>query len=140
MKIAISIILIILILGSGGAAIYLLNVPNTGDGLTEFYVLGAQGQAENYPTEMKIDAESDITLVIINHESQPETYTIMISMGDEINNSYGPIHLNDGQKWEGKVRLSPHKEGNNQKLELSLLKENQPDKPLTLFLPVNVNR
>ena len=49
-----SIILIVAILGAIGTLGYVLTTPKVGERFTEFYVLGLEGKAIDYPEELKV--------------------------------------------------------------------------------------
>jgi len=42
--------------------------PKAGEHFTEFYVLGVEGETDNYPSELVVGQEATVTLGIVNHE------------------------------------------------------------------------
>jgi len=53
-------------------------VPKQGDKYTEFYILGPGGMASDYPTNLTIGQEGNITIGIANHEYRTVTYAVEI--------------------------------------------------------------
>ncbi len=50
-----------------------LRVNNTilaGERFTEFYILGLEGKADNYPDELTVGEEGRVILGIVNHEHE----------------------------------------------------------------------
>jgi uncharacterized membrane protein len=145
------IILMILIVCALGFLGYSLAAPKVGEQFTEFYVLGYEGKAQDYPSELimgndhiiqvtygtgeyiKYDEWAEVTLGIVNHEQQKVTYSIEITIDSEpvninydgkITNILGPIELKQGEKWEQETGFVPRYVGDNQKVEFLLFKDN----------------
>ena len=49
---ALSIVLILAILGAIGTLAYVIASPKVGERFTEFYILGLEGKAEGYPKKL----------------------------------------------------------------------------------------
>jgi uncharacterized membrane protein len=149
----VSVFLIVAVLGSIGFLGYNVSSAKTVEKYTEFYVLGENGKAENYPTEFLINqgqiigvsydggktilnnSQGVVTLGIVNQEQERVAYAIDVTLGGqpiqinyEGNNSnrIGPIELAPGQKWEQEVGFAPQHSGDNQKLEFLLFKGSGP--------------
>lgn len=94
-----SVILIFLLLASVVATIYLIAYPNPGESFTEFYLLGPNGKAADYPTNLTAGETGNVTIGIVNHEHQNTSYKIVItSNGKELNEIN--ITLNNEEKQE----------------------------------------
>ena len=134
-----AIVLSAFILGIIGTLAYVIVTPKAGEKFTEFYVLGLDDKAENYPQELTVGNEGNVILGIFNHEQESDmVYRIEIVMDGEINNTIGPIALANEEKWQSEVSFTPRKVGDNQKLEFVLYKQGE-DKPCrSLYLWVNV--
>jgi uncharacterized membrane protein len=130
----------ILILAIGGA-VYIIAAPHVGDKFTEFYILGLDGKADNYPKNLILGQESSVVAGIINREEKPTSYRLVIAINDAKNTELAPIILNNGAKWEEKVGFKPLQVGDRQKVTFLLYKDNE-SKPLptTLRLWVNVSQ
>lgn len=64
---ALSILLILSILGVFGTLGYIMANPKAGEKYTEFYVLGLSGEATDYPEELIVWEEGEVIVGIINH-------------------------------------------------------------------------
>ena len=135
---ALSVILIIFILAAVGVLGYVLATPKAGEKFTEFYVLGLEGQAADYPTEISVGDEASVILGIVNHESETLNYRIETVVDGTIYNEVRPLTLNNDEKWEDIVTFSANKPGNNQKVEFLLFKDNQNEVYRSLHLWVDV--
>lgn len=135
---ALSILLIIVIVITIGAIIYLATSGKSGEPFTEFYILGIDGKADNYPSEIAVNESTFVILGIVNRENVKTDYRIEISINGLINNETIPVTLEDQDKWEKEVNFIPHQSGENQKVEFCLYKDQQNDPYLTLYLFVNV--
>ena len=136
---ALSIALVILILGSIGTLAYAIVTPKQGEKFTEFYVLGPNGEAEGYSTELSIGETGKVILGIGNQEGEDNlVYNVELSIDGELKQTIGPLTLADEEKWEEGVSFIPDKMGENQKVEFNLYKqgEDEPYKVLYLWLDV----
>ncbi|MFC2002628.1 DUF1616 domain-containing protein [Chloroflexota bacterium] len=71
-----SIILIAAVLGAIGTLGYVIATPNPGETFTEFYILGMEGKAENYPKELVVGEEQTVIVGIINREHESVIYRL----------------------------------------------------------------
>lgn len=133
-----SIILIISIITSVIILTYVIITPKQGEKFTEFYILGNDGKADNYPTHMESGNKSSLIAGIINHEFISTNYTFRIRLENFTLNSKH-IVLEHNSTWEEKIFFTPELKGNNLKLEFLLYKENNFTAPYRdLHLWVNV--
>lgn len=133
-----SIILIVSILGALGTMGYVMARPKVGETFTEFYILGVEGKAADYPEELVMGEEGEVTIAIINQEHRPVSYQLEARINGMKNSKVGPIILNHEERWEGKANFVPKMSGDNQKVEFLLYKngENEPYLKLHLWLKV----
>ena len=128
-----AIVLSAFILGVVGTLAYVIVTPKAGEKFTEFYVLGLDGKAENYPQELTVGDEGNVILGIANHEHEGNlVYRVEITINGEVNSIIGPLTLPDEEKWQNEVGFTPHEAGENQKLEFILYKQGE-DKPYKLL-------
>ena len=73
---ALNIILAIAIAVSLITLVYVVAVPKQGEKFTEFYILGPGGKASDYPTNLTIGQEGNITIGIANHEYRTVSYSV----------------------------------------------------------------
>jgi uncharacterized membrane protein len=134
-----SIVLVVSILGAIGALAYVIMTPKAGEKFTEFYILGLDGKAANYPTELTVGEEGKVILGIVNHEHEDElTYRVEILIDGEGNSTISPPALNHGVKWEDEVGFVPQKAGGNQTVEFILYKQGEEEVYHSVYLRLNV--
>ena len=116
-------VLILSIILAIGTLIYVIYTPKIGERFTEFYILGPDGKADNYPTNLKSDSPSNITVGIVNHEFSPINYTLQIDL-DKDRLKSEEVELGHNETWERNITFFPNKKGTDMKLEFLLFKEN----------------
>lgn len=68
---------------SAGGVLYLSVTPSQSAApYTEFYVLGTDGNASDYPTSLAVGDEGTLVVGVGNHEHQRMAYTLVILVGD----------------------------------------------------------
>ena len=115
-----TILLILAIVASIVGIVYLANVPKPGDKFTEFYILGSESKASDYPKEIVLGESGEIFVGIINHEGKPISYRVTLTINDDLDQEMLVGTLSDDVKWEQKVSFTPKKAGKQQKVELNL--------------------
>jgi uncharacterized membrane protein len=141
-----SVVLVVAIVGAIGTLGYVVATPRVGEKFTEFYILGPDGKAENYPTELKVGEEGRVIVGIVNHEQVRTSYKVEVWISgekaklridgedrDEIR-----VELEHEVGWEREVSFVPQKAGEGQKVEFVLYKEGEPyfEEPLHLWIDV----
>lgn len=138
-----TIILIFSILLSVTTLVYVILTPKEGEHFTEFYILGPDGKADNYPTEYMMGENGTVMVGIINHEYKPINYTIDIRLENKslpLSENQRQINLDHNMSWEEPVTFTPPFEGKNMKLEFLLFNETEKTTPYRdLHLWINVN-
>ena len=71
-----TIILVISILSSVIALVYVVTVPRQGESFTEFYILGPDGKAEGYPHDLTVGQGASVIIGLANHEHRTVEYTV----------------------------------------------------------------
>jgi uncharacterized membrane protein len=158
---ALTVILIITILLSIFALIYVIVTPKQGEKFTEFYILGPGGKAYDYPTSVKEGNSSTVIVGVVNHEYALANYTMSIYLNNTpLNNSTSedrslddlpyvyPIKsinltLAHNETWERPVSYVLNHIGDRQKLEFLLYRESNftsPYRDLHLWVNVSENR
>jgi len=134
-----SIILVASILGAVGTIAYVIVTPKTGEKFTEFYVLGLDGEAANYPNELTVGEEGQVILGIVNHEHEDNiTYRVEILVDGKDNGTTGPLALDHDEKWENEVGFVLQGVGDNQKVEFILYKNGEEEPYSSLHLWIDV--
>ncbi len=126
-KILASLVIISMLVSLGSLA-YVIGNPREGESFTEFYILGPDRVAENYPTEYAPSDSGTVIVGIKNHEQRAMDYTMEIRLENRSlplpeNQKY--IRLDHNESWEQPVTFTPPVEGNNMKLEFLLFNETE---------------
>ena len=138
LNIAITAFLIVVILAIIGAIIYMVNTPNPQEKFTEFYILGIDGKADNYPDQIELGEDAQVIVGIVNHEQQEMTYSMDVLIDNVKETSYDNIALSAEEKCEWLIAISPERIGNNQKVLFNLYKEDDAEPYLQLNLWIDV--
>lgn len=136
---ALTIILLITLITSVFALVYIVVTPKQGEKFTEFYILGPGGKAADYPVRILAGNDSTVIVGVVNHEYAPVNYTMQLSISNSsiLNRE---LTLQHNQTWEEPVTYVLNKTGDQQKLEFSLFKEGNKTLPYRdLHLWVNVS-
>jgi len=119
------IILLCAILAGGGALSYVLANPATKDGaFIEFYLLGAEGGAENYPRQLSQGEEGKVIVGIVNHGNDETEYHLEVRLEGVTLYQVSSIQLESHEKWEEVIGFALRDVGDSQKVEFVLCKEN----------------
>jgi uncharacterized membrane protein len=157
--------LVVALLGAAGTSVY--TYQKNQQGFTEFYILGIDGKAADYPSEFYVISDpftiinvsyggfrisglenyGEVTLGIANQERELVAYTVEIRIsGEPVNILHNGrslprlegLVLEHGQKWEQPVGFAPTHIGDDQKVEFLLYREGQPEIYQSLHLWVDV--
>ena len=134
-----AITVVVAILATLGTLGYVIATPKVGETFTEFYILGQDGKAANYPKELKVGEKGKVIVGIVNHEGKEVSYRVEVVAGSQESTEVGPVVLVDEQKWEGEVSFVPEVAGENQKVEFLLYKDGEVEpclEPLHLWVDV----
>ena len=105
---------------------------------TEFYVLGAQGLAEDYPREVATGEAMQVTLGIRNNDSRPATYRVEVRSGDTPIAQLASVEVAAGQLWEQPLSYTLTQAGDDQQVDLLLFRANETHPHRWLRLWINV--
>jgi len=134
-----SIVLVASILGAIGTLAYVIITPEAGEKSTEFYILGLNGTADNYPEELTVGEEGKVILGIVNHEHEDGlTYRVEILIDGEDKSTIRPPALGHGEKWEDEVGFVPREAGGNQTVEFILYKQGEEEPYESVHLRLDV--
>ena len=135
---ALSVVLVLAILGALGTLGYIIASPKVGERFTEFYILGLSGEATDYPKELVVGKEGKVIVGIINREHEPVTYRVEVVIDGVKNNEVGPVTLEYNGEWEGIVGFTPDRAGDKQKVEFLLYRQGQSEVYQRLHLWLDV--
>ncbi|MFH0847395.1 MAG: DUF1616 domain-containing protein [Chloroflexota bacterium] len=135
-----SVALAIAILVALGWIGYLTATPNPNEKFTEFYILGPEGKAENYPEQALLSSDVYVTVGVVNREYQPATYRVMITVSGVKSEEIAIGTLAHEQKWERQISFVAQSVGNRQEVEFWLYKDDKVEPylqdPLRLYIDV----
>jgi uncharacterized membrane protein len=144
---SVSLVLAVVIAVALASLTYTVATPKVrvGEKFTEFYILGPDGRAENYPTELKVGEEGRVIVGIVNHEQGEASYRVEVWIdgeqtklridGEDRNEIM--VELGNGGGWEREVGFVSQKAG-RQKVEFVLYKEGEPYFKGPPYLWINV--
>ncbi|AKB76637.1 hypothetical protein MSHOH_0154 [Methanosarcina horonobensis HB-1 = JCM 15518] len=140
---ALTIILILSILLSVTTLFYVVITPKEGEHFTEFYILGPEGMADNYPTNYTLGESGRVIVGVVNHEYSPVNYTLDVRLENEslpLPGNMQQVSLAHNETWEEPLTLTPSVEGKDMKLEFLLFNETDKNTPYRdLHLWINVS-
>lgn len=55
-------------------------LPKEGEKFTEFYILGPDGNASGYPTNLSVEEEGEVIIGVVNHEYAQVTYQLEVRL------------------------------------------------------------
>jgi len=135
------IVLILILVTSLVATVYLVATPLNGKPYTELYVLGPDGKAQDYPSQFHLGDEKSVIVGVTNHEQRTVEYTLVTSLNGTTGSSTlstEKLSLANNQNLERTVAIRPDLTGTNLKLSF-LLYANNDTSPLQMtHLWVNV--
>lgn len=115
-----SIVLVISMIFAVAATAYVIVVPK-GEKFTEFYILGPNGMASDYPTNLTAGEIGNVTVGIENHEYSTVNYEMVIKLNNQTINDTN-ITLSNNQTYLEPFTFTPYSYGQNQGLEFLLYK------------------
>ena len=116
-----SIILAISIVLAISATAYVIAAPKEGEKFTEFYILGLDGKASNYPVNLTAGQTGNVTVGIVNHEYSTVNYELIIKLNNQTINDKN-ITLSNNETYQQPFTFTSATYGQNQKLEFELYK------------------
>ena len=94
-----SIILIISIILAISTTAYIIVKPKEGEKFTEFYILGPDGKASNYPTNLTTGQNGSVIIGVVNHEYATTDYLLVVKVNNSTMKNQ-TLKLTNGQKME----------------------------------------
>jgi uncharacterized membrane protein len=135
----VSIVLVVFVFVAVFTTVYIVLSPKEGEKFTEFYLLGPDGKAYNYPTNLTVNQIGTVYQGIVNHEATDTNYEVIVRFNGVVLENYN-ISLKNNEKKEIPLTFRASNQGQNQKLEFFLYK--LPDDKNVyryLFLQIDVN-
>lgn len=120
-----------------GGVIYLVVTPQEGEHFTEFYVLGPDGKAADYPTDLIQGETGEVILGVVNREWEEVNYRTEINLENRVLENYR-FRLGHKDNWIRRISFAPQTTGENLKLQFLLFKENSENVYRDLHLWIDV--
>ena len=114
-----------LIVALAGVVYVSLTPGAEADSYTEFYILGPDGNASDYPTNLSTGETGELIGGVTNHEHQSMTYTVVLLLDNE-SVTEQTVEVADRETWEGELRFTPEDAGVKQ-LDILLYVGEDPD-------------
>lgn len=137
---ALFISLVVAIVVALGGIVYLTATPQPGEKFSEFYLLGSQGKAEDYPQQVILGTNVGVIIGVVNHEYQPAAYRVEITINGAKSKEVDIGTLAHEQKWEQEISFVAQSAGDKQKVEFWLYKDNQVEPYLQLDIDIDVRQ
>jgi uncharacterized membrane protein len=96
---ALSVVLVISLIIAISATIYIIVTPHQGEKFTEFYILGPDGKASNYPTNLTTGQNGSLIMGVVNHEYTTTDYLLVIKVNNNTLKNQ-TLTLSSGEKME----------------------------------------
>jgi uncharacterized membrane protein len=107
------------------------------DPYTEFYILGPDGNASDYPTNLSTGETGEFIVGITNNEHQSMTYTVVLMLDDDLVVER-TVEVDNGETWEGDFRFVPEEAGVRQ-LDILLYIGEDPELNDKAYLTLELN-
>ncbi len=129
-------LILLAVLSGLGLVLLTLFSPTPGKHFTEFSLLSNSNIAENYPLEVRAGQPFTLKAGVRNQEGRAVTYTIQAALEGQPLVGTAPFDVMDGEQVTLDLPLSVSTPGEGQRLEITLLRENQVYRRLYLLLDV----
>ena len=134
-----TVLAVLLMLGAMAAVGYTIAASVDGQKFTEFYLLGEYDEAGDYRQSVTVGHEVEVTVGIVNQESEVVSYQLVVMLDGVRKAEVGPIVLAANEKWEQVVSVTPDEPGSKQKVEFFLYINGEADQyrgPLSIWIDV----
>lgn len=85
-------------------------LETTTEPYTEFYILGPEGNASGYPTNLIVGETGQFTVGISNHEHEKMRYTVVLILENETITQW-MVTVAEGETWEDTFSFTPDETG-----------------------------
>lgn len=90
-----------------------ISPANPSDPYTEFYLLGANGTATEYPRDLTVGESAPLTVGATNHEHATVSYTVVLTLGDRTVETRD-VTLDPGETWRGEFDVTARRPGTSE--------------------------
>lgn len=117
--------------------ILIVVLPQPGEPFTELYLLGPDGTASNYKTNLTVNQTGNVTVGVVNHENANVNYTLVVKL-DNATIAMRSFSLTNDEKWEDSISYTPTHTGLGQKVAFNLYKGSNPNVYRSVYLYLTV--
>ena len=128
-------VLVVALLSAAAIAI----LPRLGERFTEFYMLGSEGLAENFPRQTNVSQPLVVTIGVHNQEGVSASYRVEARDEKGVIGQAGPFSLKAGEQIEAPLTFTPQQTGDDVLVTISLYRDDQPGPYRTLKLWLKVD-
>jgi uncharacterized membrane protein len=105
--------------------VYLIMNPVHGEPFTEFYLLGPDGKAGNYPTNLSEGQQGKVIIGVVNHEDNTTNYQLIVKKNNTVVENENFSLANDQKKEITFIFTSGPPDSNNLEFLLYKLPNNK---------------
>jgi uncharacterized membrane protein len=132
-------LLVVLAVAVAGVVYVSVTPTQTADPYTEFYVIGTEGNASGYPSNLTVGETGEFVVGITNHEHEAMDYVVVANLGERrVDNR--SVRVANEQTWEDTFSVTAREPG-EYRLRILLYKdgtvEGEPDDFLRLWVTVS---
>ncbi|MEA1893811.1 MAG: DUF1616 domain-containing protein [Euryarchaeota archaeon] len=117
-----SISLIITVVIATVMIVYVAVTPKQGEKFTEFYILGPEEMADDYPTDREVGEAGEVIIGVVNHEYASITYLLEVKLNETVMGDEKP-HLEHNETWEQPFFFEVDEKGEYQKVVFLLYRD-----------------
>ena len=119
--------------------IYIIVTPQEGEHFTEFYILGSEGKAADYPTHLIEGENGRVIIGIVNHEWEQKNYQVILELENNAIKTINGITLGHEENWIREVSFKPNITGENLMLQFLLYRNDNNEVYRNLHLWIDVD-
>ena len=121
-----TVLLIISIITASALTIYVIIAPKKGEEFTEFYILGKEGKAADYPSNLFTGEEGAVIVGVVNHEYKNVSYLFRAEIENKtIGEKEIQLAHNETLEFPFTFTFPETSEKGKKRLNFFLFKENQ---------------
>jgi uncharacterized membrane protein len=128
------------------AAAWIFLLPSPSSYMTEFYMLGSEGYAENFPRQANMGQSISVSLGVTNRERTSMQYRLEVWQVDPLDGTHrqlvagvSPFTLSVGESHQWDQSWQPAWSGQDQQFEFLLYTADDPDPYRQLLLWMNID-
>lgn len=108
---ALTLVLALALLAALAGVVYVAMTPgSSSEPFTEFYVLGPNGTASDYPTNLSVGERGEVVVGVANHERETVAYTVVVEVeGESVERRR--LTVADGERAERRFAITPSSPG-----------------------------